>query len=167
MKSLHCPACGTPFVRVTSGHSRVEELLTRLNFFSFRCQLCTNQFRAFRPRTRDASQAFDRRQYKRLSTNFPAMSVVGAPLGEELVTDISMGGCTLRTSSVLPRGTFFELHLKPSKREEAIKVETAMVCSVRSSSMGIKFLELAPDDKQRLSQMILGLLINQSVSPTM
>lgn len=165
MKELHCPACGTPFVRVTSQGGTVERLLNRFNLFPFRCQVCTNRFRAFRPSTRNASQAFDRRQYKRLAAHFPALSIVGEPLTEDVVTDISMGGCALQTSSALPQGSFFELHFKPSKREEAIKVETAMVCSVRPPSMGVKFLEFHPSDKQRLSQVVLNLLMSQSAPP--
>ncbi len=166
MKELHCPACGTSFVRVTFQDGTMGRLLNRLNVFPFRCQLCTNRFRAFRPGTRSESQAFDRRQYKRLVANFPALPVVGRPLAEDVVTDISMGGCTLRTSSALAQGSFVELHLKPSEDEEAINVETAMVCSVRPSSMGIKFLEIHPSDKRRLSQVVLSLLINQGSLPT-
>ena len=78
------------------------------------------------------------------------------------VTDISMGGCTLETTTTLPQGTFFELVIKPASDEEPIKIETAMVCSSRPESMGIRFLEMVADDKNRLSQVILSLLVGQS-----
>ncbi len=137
----------------------MERLLNRMNLFPFRCQLCTNQFRAFRPGTRSPSQAFDRRQYKRLSANFPAMSIVEEPRAKDVVTDLSMDGCTLQTSSALPRGSFLQLQLNPASGQEPISVETAMVCSVRPTSMGIRFLEFHPEDRRRLSQLVLGLLI--------
>jgi hypothetical protein len=38
-----------------------------------------------------------------------------------------------------------------------------MVCSSRSESMGIRFLEVVADDKNRLSQVILSLLVGQSL----
>jgi hypothetical protein len=74
-----------------------------------------------------------------------------------------MGGCTLETTTILPQGTFIELVIKPASDEEPIKIETAMVCSSRSESMGIRFLEMVTDDKNRLSQVILSLLVGQSL----
>ena len=46
MRELHCPNCGAPFVRVTHQEGGVERLLSHANVFPFRCQLCTNRFRA-------------------------------------------------------------------------------------------------------------------------
>jgi hypothetical protein len=74
-----------------------------------------------------------------------------------------MGGCTLETTKTLPQGTFIELVIKPASDEEPIKIETAMVCSSRPESMGIRFLEMVGDDKNRLSQVILSLLVGQSL----
>lgn len=166
MKELHCPACGTPFVRATYQEGTVERLLNRMNLFPFRCQLCTNQFRAFRPETSNPSRAFDRRQFKRLPASFSARFIVEEPRAEDRVTDISMGGCTVITLAGIAQGTFLELQLKPATSEETIKVAAAMVCSVRPTSMGIKFLEFDPSEQQRLSQVVLGLLIGQGTSPT-
>ena len=160
---VHCPACETPFVRVTSQEGTIGRLLKRMNLFPFHCQLCTNRFHAFRPGIRNASHVFDRRQYKRLETNFPAISIVGKPLAENVVMDLSIDGCTLRTSSPLAQGSFVELHLKPLRNQKAIKVETAMVCSVHPPSMGVKFLEVNSDDKRRLSQVVFSLLSSRAL----
>ena len=83
------------------------------------------------------------------------------------VTDISMGGCTLETEATLPQGSFIELVIKPASNEEPIKIGTAMVCSSRPESMGIRFLEMVADDKNRLSQVILSLLVGQSLHPNL
>jgi hypothetical protein len=45
------------------------------------------------------------------------------------------------------QGSFIELVIKPASDEEPIKIETAMVCSSRPESMGIRFLEMVADDK--------------------
>jgi hypothetical protein len=45
--------------------------------------------------------------------------------------------------------------------EEAIHVETAMVCSVRPLSMGVRFLEIPPEHYRRLAQVVLGLSVGQ------
>jgi c-di-GMP-binding flagellar brake protein YcgR len=168
MKTLHCPTCGTPFVRVTYEEGTVERVLNRMKVFPFRCQLCTTRFRAFWTGSPNATQAFDRRQYKRLRASFHANLLAdNAPQMDNRVTDISMGGCTLETAALLPRGTFLELAIKPASDEEAIKVDTAMVCSVRPESMGVRFLEFQASDKRRLSQVVLSLLVGQSVHPNL
>ncbi len=168
MRNLHCPSCGTPFVRVTYHEGTVERLLNRFRIFPFRCQLCTRRFRTFWTMSPNATQVVDRRQYRRLPASFQANLLAdNAVRTNSRVTDISMGGCTLETTEALPRGTFLELAIKPASNEEVIKVETAMVCSLRAESMGVRFLELLANDKHRLSQVVLSLLVGQNVHPNL
>ena len=167
MSGLHCPICGTPFVRVTCQEGWVERLLSRVNLFPFRCQLCTNRFRAFYSGVRHNTQAFDRRQYKRLRASIEAQVFdhKQLPLTNQ-ITDISMDGCALQTTGFL-KGAFVQLVLKPTVEEETIRIETAMVCSVRPLSMGIRFLEIPPEHYRRLAQVVLGLLVGQGLDPTL
>jgi hypothetical protein len=166
MKQLHCPSCGTPFVRVTAQESRIERVLNRIKILPFRCQLCTMRFHAFWTGSPNATQSFDRRQFRRLPTSLHATVLAdNAVRSNNRVTDISMAGCTLETGSTLPKGTFVEITIKPASDEEDIHVDTAMVCSVRPDSMGVRFLEFHADEKQRLSQVVLSLLVGQSIQP--
>ena len=75
-----------------------------------------------------------------------------------------MDGCALQATGFL-KGAFVELVLKPTVEEETIRIETAMVCSVRPSSMGIRFLEVPPEHYRRLGQVVLGLLVSQGLDP--
>jgi hypothetical protein len=137
----------------------MERVLQQLHMFPFRCQLCMNKFRAFHREA--ASQAFDRRQYKRLPTSIQAQFLADNRMqSTNRITDISMDGCTLQTTG-LPRGTFLGLVLKPDQENESIRIETAMVCSVRPTSVGLRFLEIPLPDQRRLSQVVLGLLVSQ------
>ncbi|CUS35486.1 PilZ domain-containing protein [Candidatus Nitrospira nitrificans] len=164
MRDPHCPSCGTPFVRVVYDEGTVERIFNRLRMFSFRCQLCTARFRVYRNPPPSRPSASDRRQYKRLPVSFRAnLLAENAMRMDNRVTDISMGGCTLETTTTLPQGSFIELVIKPASDEEPIKIETAVVCSSRPESMGIRFLEMVRDDKDRLSQVILSLLVGQSL----
>ena len=166
MKSLHCPSCGTSFVRVTSNEGVVEKALNHIRMFPFRCQLCTNRFRAFYLSARQSTQEFDRRQFKRLATAMDAQVIDNKQLPfTNRITDISMGGCAILTEG-LAKGAFVELVLKSSAEGEGIRIETAMVCSVRPESVGIQFLEFHPDEQRRLSQVVLGLLVGQSGQPS-
>jgi len=166
MRDLHCPICGTPFVRATNQEGRVERLLSRVNLFPFRCQLCTNRFRAFYSGARHNTQAFDRRQYTRLRASIEAQVFdhKQQPRTNQ-ITDISIDGCALQTTGFL-KGAFVELVLKPTVEEETIRIETTMVCSVRPSSMAVRFLEVSPEHHRRLGQIVLGLLVSQGLHPT-
>jgi len=167
MTALHCPICGTSFVRVTYPEGRIERLLSRINVYPCRCQLCTNRFRVFHAGARHSTQAFDRRQYTRLPASIEVQVLDHKQLPvTNRITDISMDGCTLQTTG-FPKGSFIELVLKPTVEEEAIHVETAMVCSVRPLSMGVRFLEIPPEHYRRLAQVVLGLLVGQGFEPTL
>jgi len=145
---------------------RVENLLSRVNVFPFRCQLCTNRFRAFYSGGRHNTQAFDRRQYTRLPASIEAqvLDYKQQPVINR-ITDISMDGCTLQTTG-FPKGVFIEMVLKPTVEEEMIRIDTAMVCSVHPLSTGIRFLEIPPEHYRRLAQVILGLLVGQGLDHT-
>lgn len=165
MKALHCPSCGTGFVRVTYREGRVENLLGLVSVFPFRCQLCTNRFRAYYSGGRHNTQAFDRRQYTRLPASIEAQVLDrNQSVMTNRITDISMDGCTLQTTG-FPKGAFIELILKPTVEEQTIHIETAMVCSVRPLSTGIRFLEIPPEHYRRLAQVVLGLLVGQGLDP--
>ena len=166
MKNLHCPGCGTSFVRMTYQERTVERLLHCLHIVSFRCQLCTTRFHTYWPGSSGRPQPMDRREYTRLPSSFQAHLVDSdAVRMEGRVTEISMGGCTFETSTMLPRGSLLELMIKPASDEDVITVETATVCSVRQELMGVRFLELQPADKHRLSQVVLNLFVGQSIRP--
>ena len=104
MRELHCSNCGSSFVRLTYEEGRVERLLSRVNVFPFRCQLCTHRFRAFNAGGRHRTQAFDRRQYTRLMASIEAQVLDYKQLPvTNRITDISMDGCTLQTMG-FPKG---------------------------------------------------------------
>lgn len=143
----------------------MERVLQQLNVVPFRCQLCMNKFRAFHRGAGGRSQAPDRRQYTRLPTSIQAQFLADNRIrSTNRITDISMDGCTLQTTG-LPRGTFLGLVLKPDQEDESIRIETAMVCSVHPTSVGLRFLEIPLPDQRRLSQVVLGLLVSQGSQP--
>ena len=165
MRELHCPICGNSFVRVIYQEGTVERLLSLVNVFPFRCQLCTNRFRAFSPGARHNTQAFDRRQYTRLVASIEAKVLDPTqPSVTNRITDISMDGCTLQATG-FPKGAFIELVLQPTVEGETIHIKTAMVCSVRPLSVGVRFLEIPSEQYRRLAQVVLALLIGQDLDP--
>lgn len=143
-------------------------MLSRFNVHPFRCQLCSRRFHTFWTKVPDATHSVDRRQYKRLPVSLHAEAFPDATHRiRGRITDISVDGCTVETSELLPPGTFMGIMITPASDNAAITVETAAVCSVRKESMGVHFLELPSDDKYRLSQVILSLLVGQSAHPNL
>jgi hypothetical protein len=140
-------------------------MLNQLHIFQFRCQLCTTRFQARRPGNRQTSQEFDRREYRRLRTNLAASLILDPPSLDGLVSDISMGGCTLQVTTSLPRGTFVKVVLHAPGGQPDIKIDAAMISSIQPLSIGVKFLEFQPEDKQRMGQLVLELLAYQNNAP--
>jgi hypothetical protein len=163
MKKLHCPTCGSSFVRATYCEGGIERLLNLVNLFPFRCQLCTNRFRLFYSDAHRNTQPSDRRQYTRLAASIEAQVLDNKqPSVTNRITDISMDGCTLQTTG-LQKGAFIELVLKPTVEDETIRIQKAMVCSVRPTSIGIRFLDVQLEHHRRLAQVVLGLLVGQGL----
>jgi hypothetical protein len=105
----------------------------------------------------------DRRQYTRLAASIEAQVLDSKqPSVTNRITDISMDGCTMQTTG-LQKGAFIELVLKPTVEDETIRIHKAMVCSVRPSSIGIRFLDVQLEHHRRLAQVILGLLVGQGL----
>lgn len=166
MSVQHCPHCGTPFVRAVAPTGMADRALRWFNVVPFRCQLCTYQFRAASRGIGTRQSGSDRRQFARLTTSMEARVLdPNEVFGATRVPDISMGGCSL-SDVRLQKGAFVALALRPTSDTEEIYVKAAMVCSVRPDAVGVRFLELHSDAQQRLSQVVLGLLVGQSDQPT-
>jgi PilZ domain len=162
-----CPQCHADIARRISQSGPVERLLNFFSIYSFRCQLCAHRYRKFAVGTDDIALPSDKRQFERLPSSVRATIVGPQGRSEDLITDLSMGGCTLQTTTALTKGAFLHLSLQPSEREAAIVVETAMVRSVRSERVGLEFLEFEGGQKERLARLVRGLLLTRQIAPAM
>lgn len=153
-----CPQCHAEIARRISQSGPVERLLNFFTIYSFRCQLCAHRFRRLAPGMDGRSHSLDKRQFERLPARVRATIVGAQGQSEDLVTDLSIGGCTLQTRAPLTKGTFLHLGLKSSDDEPAILVETAMVRSVRPEAVGLEFLEFEGGQKERLGRLVCNLL---------
>jgi hypothetical protein len=155
-----CPQCGTDVVRRIEREGNLERLLNALGVRPFRCQICTHGFRAFSPGIR--SGPVDRRQYLRLSTHVRATIIDKPSRGDEVVTDLSMGGCRLKIQTPLSPGTLFHLQLRPSEPEQVITLQAVLVRFADADSMGLEFLALEPRQKRQLIEFVQHLLMSQT-----
>ena len=157
----HCLQCHAPYVRKIFPPETLEKLFALVGFHSYRCQVCTHVFRRWRGASADEAGRLDHRQYTRLPTQV-RVEVVGDVKGDtHLITELSMGGCTLRTQASLQEGTFVQVNLQPQADQTPITVETAIVRTTRPETVGLEFLEFGPGEMGRLGEYVGGLLHSQ------
>ena len=161
--ALHCPQCGTHFVRRSHRQGVKERFLSLASVYPFRCQVCGHRFKALQSRVRSAPHLLDRRQYERLSTHVPTTYTAsvksgGARVGEGMVSDVSLGGCYLHTAVPASEGTLLSLQLQTGEHTPAIPVETAIVRTARPTGVGLEFLHLDEAAQERLSRLVRQLL---------
>jgi len=154
-----CPQCHATIVRRINQPGPVERLFNFFSIYSFRCQLCAHRYRRLSVGANTVAAISEKRQFERLPTNVRAIIVGPQGRSEDLITDLSMGGCTLQTTASLTKGAFLHLNLQPSGDESAIVVETAMVRSVRPECVGLEFLEFEGEQKDRLARFVRSLLL--------
>lgn len=150
----NCPHCGTDYVRRTDRDGVVERALSFAFLYPFRCQLCTHRFRSIQWGVRYAEDFADKREYERLATRVPATFSGDQIQGEGIVTDLSLGGCTLEATVRFFEGTTLRLELKTSERKPVVTVDAVVVRSVRPTCVGLQFVHLRPDQQERLSRFV-------------
>src|SRR3954464_8504549 len=106
---LECPHCHSDIARRISLLGPVERLSNFFSVYTFRCQVCGDRFRRRIIGTIISTLPADKRQFERLPTHVPATIVGAHERSEDIITDLSLGGCTLRTSTTLGRGAFVHL----------------------------------------------------------
>ena len=161
MMSLICPKCSREFVKRVSRQGTKERLLSAFYIYPFRCQLCGYRFRFLQWGIRYQRVEEDRREYERLTVNFP-ISVRGENIYTEgMVVNLSLGGVTARLDSPLSTGDLCSIGLYLSNEVLPIRATAAVVRSVRSNDLGIEFLRFQDNDRERLQLFIRGLLVGR------
>lgn len=157
MRRPRCPGCGERYARRCERVGAVERLLSRLDVYPFRCQLCGRRFRAFQSGVHYARRPLDRREYARLEVRWPA-SFTGAAEGRGAATEVSVEGCTVATTAPPARGGVVRLELEVSPDEPSLVVEEAVVRSVRAGVVGFQFVGIRRAEHERLRRLVAGLL---------
>jgi hypothetical protein len=99
----------------------------------------------------------DRREYERLAMNLP-ISFVGKNIdGAGIVSDISINGCAFVTDAQLTEKIIVRLALQISDELQPVDIEAAVVRHVRRGHVGIEFLRVQQEERQRLQLFIRGL----------
>jgi hypothetical protein len=152
-----CPNCGRDFTRRSHREGLFERLISLFYVYPFRCQLCTHRFLKLQFGQRYVKQKIDRREYERIETKFPLAFKGERADGEGITLDVSMAGCAVETDAKLPEGSLVQLELKNSPAAP-VEVEAAVIRSTRQRTVGLQFLRLREEERERLRQFIRQLL---------
>lgn len=95
-----------------------------------------------------------RRQRLRLPVKLPVIlsSVYGKSRG--VITDLSMRGCALESELSLDEGSVVRLQVRVPNERTVITVDYAAVRTVKDRRVGLEFLNIAQDAKDRLGRLV-------------
>ena len=163
-----CPKCGKYFTKRVLIEGAEDPTSTMSGMYAYRCQLCSELFRASKPALQSTSAPQARndseltnvtnRQYVRVAAKFPVTFLISRLRQEGTVTEIALGGCSLEANVVLAIGAKFRMDILISENEPPLVVDQALVRSVRPSGFGIQFMEFQDAEKIRLSRVLEKLL---------
>ena len=163
-----CPKCKKYFTKRVLIEGAEDPTSTLAGMYAYRCQLCSELFRARKPNPQaaPAPQAsanaeltnITNRQYVRVNAKFPVTFVLSKLRQEGTVTEIALGGCSLEANVVLAIGAKFRMDILISENEPPLVVDQALVRSVRPTGFGIQFMEFQEAEKVRLGRVLERLL---------
>jgi hypothetical protein len=161
--ALRCPLCESSYVRRAHRKGLLEQLLSVVYVYPFRCQLCTHRFLTLQWGIRYSKQE-DLRQYERIGVRFPVEFGGPQTTGKGFVTDISVADCAIETPLPLKAGDVLKLALHAKSGRPPIVVEKAAIRSVRPGTVGVQFVEVSEADRARLHRLI-GEMVGAWIAP--
>jgi len=163
-----CPKCGKYFTKRVLIEGAEDPTSTMQGMYAYRCQLCSELFRARKPPLQSAPappeskeaelSKITARQYVRVAVRYPVTFVVSRLTQQGMVTEIALGGCSLEVNVVLALGAKLKLEILVSEKEPPIVIQQAVVRSVRPTGFGVQFMEIHDAEKERLGRVLEQLL---------
>jgi hypothetical protein len=154
LKQPICPECSTEYVTRVRREAIAERLVSLFYVYPFRCQLCGYRFSSVQWGVRYFRVDHDHREYERVPVNFPVAFVSGEVAGKGWVSDISMGGCTIRSETQLSYAQIVKVSLQIPGDDLPVTVDPAVVRNMQLNRIGLEFLRLQQVERKRLQLFI-------------
>ena len=152
-----CPRCGQAVVRRCPRSGLVDRLLSAVYLYPFRCQLCTHRFRALHRGVRYSRLKPERREFDPAAVRLPVDISYRRVRARGALTTVSQSGASVTTDLSVQDGATLGLQiLLPAGRP--INVEGALVRSVRANSLGLEFVRMRAEERDRLREFVLRAL---------
>ena len=147
-----CPSCHKDCVSRAPVMGLTEQLFAILRLYPFRCQFCNRRFMALQWGQNVPVKGRERRKNARTAVEFPVTFFSAEVTGEGTVTDLSSGGCFIKTVASVPEGTALALQVQLTDRQ-LMKVDRAVV---RRSydGLGVQFVSLREGEEAQLMRFL-------------
>jgi hypothetical protein len=99
----------------------------------------------------------DFRRHPRFPANFGSTFSGGHFAGQGVITNLSVGGCSIESKTVLAVKSGFALHIQLPDSPWPLQIERAVVRWARGNTYGVQFERLSRADTNRLHQLIQDL----------
>jgi hypothetical protein len=156
-----CPRCSNEYVKRVSRVGLGEHLISLFYIYPFRCQLCAHRFKVLQRGVTYTKIEEDRREHKRLPAKFPITFTVRGGDASGSTVDISMGGCSFHAESRLVKGIILRIELQLPDEIPPVKISAAVIRSVRTRRVSVKFLRIEHAERERLHGFVRSLMLSQ------
>lgn len=100
----------------------------------------------------------DRREYERVPVRLPATFVSPHQSGEGEISDLSLGGCTMRTETSLTSGDALRLSFHLPRAPVPIVIDVALVRATPPGAVGLHFERISAPEYARLRALMGALM---------
>lgn len=137
----------------------IELVLRFLAIGPLRCQLCTHRFWAVLWKVSHKPG----REYDRVPVHYrvffrPSFAKDDTHPIQGTISSLSIRGCTITTKVPVPKGECLCLQFDVADGEPPIQIDAARVRTVSDMRMGVMFLQIRPDEEDRLRRLMMMLL---------
>jgi PilZ domain len=156
VSSPTCPRCGRSQARRTSRSGPGERFLSVFYAYPFRCQVCGRRFRAVQWGVRYARMT-DVREFDRIPIRVVAVVDDGRTNFQGETINLSVDGCAVETDAALLPDASVRIQLQLPHDERPVDVALAVVRASRQGAIGLHFVRMDADSRQRLRRFMLSL----------
>lgn len=97
----------------------------------------------------------DARKTKRITVDYQvSFSTTRVGTGAGTILNLSMAGGSMKSDIPVPRHTYLTLRINVSDTEPAVLIDLAVVRWARGNEHGLEFLNVASDQRERLTRLI-------------
>ena len=98
----------------------------------------------------------ERRDFPRIGVTFTLTIAFlgGESDGDGRLVNLSPAGCAIQSSMKVEEGACMLLHIHPPDGEPPIMIETAEVKWIDGQDFGVEFLNVAPEEEERLQELL-------------
>jgi hypothetical protein len=155
---VRCPRCQGQNVRRSARSGALERLLSVAFVYPFRCQRCAHRFHTQHWR-RYPHPKGERRDYERVMIRLPGRLTAGAESADVETTDLSVGGCAVRTAGRFAAGASVRFTVRLGPGGKQVEIAEAIVRAAHEGRISLQFVHVGVDAQRRLAEFIHGIAL--------